>query len=573
MIPANCWLQLGIDPTDDPRAVRIAYARKLKYARPDEEPLRYQALREAYDLIIEHLARRPASSDGTVGSPIEDVDGGHVTDPETSTDGVSSPDDFDTSSATYSPLRLTRDVHWHWINGGQEALRMAWPRIALEILALPKALKDETSVWLADYVLSNHDIPGSFIRLLADFFDWGNDYRVDATLGAERSVSISHAQRRLDHPLAWPSPPDIPAATMWASDASAKRFAERHLLEGNTPATLLLAACLRPDQLAEAIAPLAVDVPESTRTLGFAMLVRAFGITLMSLGLCSLLLPIRSEKLLELGVVMYLLIGSLQLAAVIVRSIGNDLLDRFWQKAQRLPPYFAANRRLAVVLVTTPVLGLLLMAPLVSPSAAGSPRLGFLLALSLLAICSALAWPDDDREAEALLPLLLLAWFGLSKLAPSESLRVWAAPLATAWIMLSLVVVYYVRKIAIARLGSILKLLPQGKGRCIFLLAQSCILAGAVHYEARPALQPVIYSIAVILVCALPLLLFHLARARTAMLALIAPSISMLAHLTSVGDASPLRCVLLMLTLLSTQVLIESVAEHWASKVLARKLP
>lgn len=571
MIPANCWLQLGIDPTDDPRAVRIAYARKLKNARPDDEPLRYQALREAYDLIIEHLARRQANPGEAVGSPHEDVGEGDAASPETTTDSDNSPDALETSAATYSPLRLTRDVHWHWINGGHEALRMAWPRIALEILALPKALKDETSVQLADYVLSNHDIPGSFIRLLADFFDWGNDYRVDATLGAERSVSISHAQRRLDNPLAWPSPPDIPAATMWARDASAKRFAERYLLEGNTPATLLLAACLRPDQLAEAVAPLAVDMPESTRALGLAMLIRAFGITLMSLGLCGFLLPIRSEKLLELGIVMYLLIGSLQLAVVIFRSIGNDLLDRFWQKAQRLPRNFVANRRLIVVLVTTPVLGLLLTSTPGSPAAAGSPRLDFLLALSLWVICTALAWPDDDAEADALLPLLLLAWFGLSKLAPSEALRFWAAPLATAWVMLALVVVYYVRNIAVARPGSLLKLLPQGKGRCFLLLAQSCILAGAMHYEARPALQPVINAITVILVSALPVLLFHLARARTALLALTGPSIGMLAYLESVGDASPFRCVLLVLTLLSTQGLAECVAERWASKVLARK--
>lgn len=50
----NYWDILGIDATDDKKAVKRAYSKKLKNTRPDDNAAGYQILREAFDWAIQH---------------------------------------------------------------------------------------------------------------------------------------------------------------------------------------------------------------------------------------------------------------------------------------------------------------------------------------------------------------------------------------------------------------------------------------------------------------------------------------------------------------------------------------
>lgn len=50
------WERLGIEKTDDERAIKRAYAKQLKTIRPDEDPQHFQTLREARDEAI-YLAK------------------------------------------------------------------------------------------------------------------------------------------------------------------------------------------------------------------------------------------------------------------------------------------------------------------------------------------------------------------------------------------------------------------------------------------------------------------------------------------------------------------------------------
>ncbi len=52
----DVWEQLGIEKTTDERAIKRAYAKKLKTIRPDEDPKHFQDLREARDEAI-YLAK------------------------------------------------------------------------------------------------------------------------------------------------------------------------------------------------------------------------------------------------------------------------------------------------------------------------------------------------------------------------------------------------------------------------------------------------------------------------------------------------------------------------------------
>ena len=45
----NCWEVLGLEPTEDVKLIKKAYAAKLKKCRPDQDPIGFQKLRESFD--------------------------------------------------------------------------------------------------------------------------------------------------------------------------------------------------------------------------------------------------------------------------------------------------------------------------------------------------------------------------------------------------------------------------------------------------------------------------------------------------------------------------------------------
>lgn len=47
------WEILGIEPTDELRTVKRAYAKKVKVTRPEEDPKGFQELNEAYEYIVD----------------------------------------------------------------------------------------------------------------------------------------------------------------------------------------------------------------------------------------------------------------------------------------------------------------------------------------------------------------------------------------------------------------------------------------------------------------------------------------------------------------------------------------
>lgn len=58
----TCWIRLGIEPTQDLDAIRLAYRKQLPAHHPETDPEGFQALREAYEQA-QRLAREPAQAD------------------------------------------------------------------------------------------------------------------------------------------------------------------------------------------------------------------------------------------------------------------------------------------------------------------------------------------------------------------------------------------------------------------------------------------------------------------------------------------------------------------------------
>ncbi|MGB3929553.1 MAG: hypothetical protein WBL20_11370, partial [Sphingobium sp.] len=69
MTPAAAWRLLGLAPTDDKRAIRSAYAARLKAIDPDADRDGFAALRAARDLALAEADAATDAADPAEAAP------------------------------------------------------------------------------------------------------------------------------------------------------------------------------------------------------------------------------------------------------------------------------------------------------------------------------------------------------------------------------------------------------------------------------------------------------------------------------------------------------------------------
>lgn len=179
----SAWELLGIEPTQDVRAIKRAYSVKLKTTRPDDDAVAYQALREAYDWAQSYAKY---CTDYGSDEPVEELP---ATSPAAPPEVTAQEEEVLPAPTVDGVLADCTNV---WAQGGSRGLTQAWPQLQVLLEDMPIAEHNRASFAFARFVAAESDLPVDVLVALTRHFQWGLDFRVDQLLGPQLSQALHH---------------------------------------------------------------------------------------------------------------------------------------------------------------------------------------------------------------------------------------------------------------------------------------------------------------------------------------------------------------------------------------------
>lgn len=188
------WDLLALEPTADVLTIKRAYAKQLKNHRPDDAPQAYQALREAYEWALQEAdwIRQSIDSDSEESEPIQVCDT-LTLDPAFEARDLAQPNVYNPTSETETvETDRALDLLSRWTDRllQQNVSEESWQIMRRELDALPLDEQAVATELFADFVLAHSTISGSVLEKLAQYFQWGQDYRDAARMGAYKLTRL-----------------------------------------------------------------------------------------------------------------------------------------------------------------------------------------------------------------------------------------------------------------------------------------------------------------------------------------------------------------------------------------------
>lgn len=223
----NDWQRVGLPgPSLDLGTIKRAYARTLRQTRPDDDAAAYQALREAYDRLVnqarwaaheaarevaqeaEHEAAHPvvweaaeapvletvmaepARADAEPSAPAPEP----VRPPNADVEAISLP-------APRSPEALCQALR-EQVRQRRSEWRVVLPALQRDLNEQPLSVQFEASVRFARLVVEGRGHwPAELLQLLHQHFGWLDDYRTERVLGSELAGELKEALSDVSQPL------------------------------------------------------------------------------------------------------------------------------------------------------------------------------------------------------------------------------------------------------------------------------------------------------------------------------------------------------------------------------------
>lgn len=165
------WKVLGIDPTSDQRAIRMAYSAKLKTIDPEADPQAFVALRDAFEAAREAAASESAD---TGYAPVETGPAWEAAPSVPDENAAAEPvDEVAAHADAIANLLYNHDPGADFLDdAAKDALLRHWQAIAADPRLEDVALFDRVEQWAGSIILDTAPRSAPLVMPVSDFFRW-----------------------------------------------------------------------------------------------------------------------------------------------------------------------------------------------------------------------------------------------------------------------------------------------------------------------------------------------------------------------------------------------------------------